>query len=338
MAERPVEIVCCGHVCLDVIPRMLTADLPPPGGLSQVGPADVSTGGSVSNTGLALHTMGLGVRLVGLVGDDLFGGEVRRRFDAAGEGLSRFLQNVPGGATSYTVVVSPPGGDRRFLHCPGLNDRFTDADVPDEALAGARLMHFGYPPAMRAMCEDDGGPLVRLLTRARDAGLLTSLDLCGVDTGGWPGRVDWPALLSRVLPLVDVFLPSADELAATLPGRTVEDVLAMGCRAVVVKDGERGLTIRTDARAERFGRGWADRSLRAGTYVVEVAGTTGAGDTTIAGFLAGLVRGESLETAADLACAAGAYCVRAADATSGLRGLPDLRDFVASDPPRRTPP
>ena len=331
MSDGPAEVVCCGHVCLDVIPRLAHADLPPPGGLAEVGPVDLATGGSVSNTGLALHKLGVGVRLVGRIGDDPFGREIRRRFEAAG--AAHDLAAVPGEPTSYTIVISPPGGDRRFLHCPGVNATFTDADVPDAALAGARLLHFGYPPAMRAMCQGDGAPLARLFRRARAAGLLVSLDLCGVDSAGWAGAVDWPALLANVLPHVDVFLPSADELATTLPGG---DPLALGCRVLVVKDGERGLTVRTRSDAAAFGPGWGGRALRATTYDVEVRGTTGAGDTTIAGFLTGLLRGEPPEAAADLACAAGARCVGAADATSGLCGLDELQRFIASNPPRRT--
>ena len=339
-STAPAEVVCCGHVCLDVIPRMPRLDgagLPPPGGLVQVGPADVATGGSVSNTGLALHRLGVPVRLVGRVGDDAFGREVRRLFEAEGPGLGEGLRVAADEATSYTVVISPPGEDRRFLHCPGVNDTFTDQHVPAAALAGARLLHVGYPPLMRALCDGGGEPLVRLLRRAKDAGLITSLDTAAVDPASWAGRVDWPGLLGRVLPWVDVFLPSVDELGAMLPGAAGEPgrVLAMGCRCLVVKDGERGLTITTAPDAEALGPGWGGRAVRAGTYAVKVVGTTGAGDVTIAGFLAGLLRGRSLEDAADLACAAGARGVAGADALGRLSTFHDLDRFIQLNPPRR---
>ena len=334
MGELPrVGIVCCGHACLDVIPRLLSADLPPPGGLAEVGPAEVATGGSVSNTGLALHKLGVRTRLVARVGDDLFGREVRRLYDAAG--ADHALATVDG-PTSYTIVVSPPGGDRRFLHCPGANADFTDADVPDEAICGARVLHFGYPPVMPAMCEGDGAPLARLFDRARAAGLRTSLDLCGVDPNGWAGGVDWPAFLKNVLPRVDVFLPSRDELRQMTDADDAE-VLGWGCRVLVIKDGERGLSVRTSPQAAGIGDGWGGRELRSPTFVTEVVGTTGAGDTTIAGFLAGVVRGENLEICCDLANAAGAHCLRSADATGGLCSLSELRSFLASNPQRRNP-
>ena len=332
LSELPrVEVVCCGHACLDVIPRMLSAELPAAGGLAEVGPAEVATGGSVSNTGLALHKLGVKTRLVARVGDDLFGREVRRLYDEAG--ADHALATVDG-PTSYTVVVSPPGGDRRFLHCPGANAGFTDGDVPDDAIRGARVLHFGYPPVMPAMCEGDGAPLTRLFDRARAAGLLTSLDLCGVDPTGPAGGVDWPAFLKNVLPRVDVFLPSRDELRQMTDADDAT-ILSWGCRVLVVKDSERGLAVRTSPDAGEIGEGWGGRTLRSPTFVTTVVGTTGAGDTTIAGFLAGLVRGESLESCCDLANAAGAHCLRSADATGGLCSLRGLRRFLASDPPRR---
>lgn len=328
------EIVCAGHACLDLIPEMFGSEVPGPGVLTQVGPAVISTGGSVSNTGLALHRMGIDVRLVSRVGDDSFGGEVRRLYNEAGAGLAEYLQSAPGESTSYSVVISPTGGDRRFLHCSGTNDTFTDDHVPEAALTNAKILHFGYPPAMRAMCANHGEPLVRLFRRAKAAGLLTSLDLCGVDTEGWPSTIDWLRWLQAVLPHTDVFLPGRDELA-TMTDASPREVLSWGCQAIVVKDGHRGLSIHTDDRAESLGQGWGGRSLEASTFIVDVVGTTGAGDTTIAGFLAGLVRRRSLEHSADLACAAGAFCVQAADATSGLRSLDQLQAFIDTHPPRR---
>src|SRR5690606_31503773 len=82
-----------------------------------------------------------------------------------------------GEASSYTIVISPPGIDRVFLHCPGANDTFAAGDVPEEALAEAGLFHFGYPPLMRSMYADGGTELAALLARAKQAGATVSLDL-----------------------------------------------------------------------------------------------------------------------------------------------------------------
>ena len=49
-----------------------------------------------------------------------------------------------------------------------------------------------------------------------------------------------------------------------------------------------------------------------------MAGTTGAGDATVAGFLAAMLRGFPPDDAATVACAVGACNVEAADAIGGV--------------------
>jgi sugar/nucleoside kinase (ribokinase family) len=127
-------IVVCGHLCLDLIPAFPPGgqgqDWFRPGRLSVVDSATISTGGAVSNVGLALNRLGLPVRLVAGIGDDPLASLVLEHVNRAGPGLADGLTVIPGEATSYTVVLSPPGVDRIFLHCPGANDSFTAARCP----------------------------------------------------------------------------------------------------------------------------------------------------------------------------------------------------------------
>ena len=74
-----IEAVVAGHICLDIIPQFeidqgdeLSAYLAP-GRLTDVGPATLSTGGTVSNTGINLHRLGVHTQLMGKVGDDVLG-------------------------------------------------------------------------------------------------------------------------------------------------------------------------------------------------------------------------------------------------------------------------
>jgi sugar/nucleoside kinase (ribokinase family) len=244
-----------------------------------------------------------------------------------------------GASTAYTVVLSPPGADRTFLHCPGANDSFRAADVTARRLAGCRLLHFGYPPLMRRMYADGGRELAQLLSRARRAGLTTSLDMARPDPRSAAGRADWPRLLARVLPHADFFLPSLDEIRfmlrersarpadGALLGRLAGRLLDLGAAAVGLKLGADGFYLRTARSAARLAaagaaapgaRAWLGREMLAPCFRVKVAGTTGAGDCTIAGFLAGLVRGLSPEAAVTAAAAAGACCVERPDATGGI--------------------
>lgn len=59
--------------------------------------------------------------------------------------------------------------------------------------------------------------------------------------------------------------------------------------------------------------------LWAPCFKVAVAGSTGSGDATIAGFLAGLLRDLPVEQALTMATAVGACNVEKADALSGIR-------------------
>ena len=128
------KVISAGHICLDITPVFQAgkqadqlSSLLIPGKLIQVEAADVHTGGSVANTGLALKLLGCDVTLLGKVGDDAFGMIIRSIL--AGYGAGGLLVD-PGSSTSYSVVLAVPGMDRIFLHSPGANDTFTEADIP----------------------------------------------------------------------------------------------------------------------------------------------------------------------------------------------------------------
>ena len=79
MLTWPQRGLIVGHICIDITPMFKgekcnnVTDLLVPGKLINVGAADIHTGGSVANTGLAMKLMGADVSLMGKVGDDEFG-------------------------------------------------------------------------------------------------------------------------------------------------------------------------------------------------------------------------------------------------------------------------
>ena len=69
--EKAIDIIVSGHLCLDLLPRMDAVPLDSlnsPGRLFEVGALGFSTGGAVSNTGLALHRLGMNIRTHGECG------------------------------------------------------------------------------------------------------------------------------------------------------------------------------------------------------------------------------------------------------------------------------
>jgi sugar/nucleoside kinase (ribokinase family) len=361
MAMTQYDAVVAGHLCLDMIPSF--AGAPParlemtfaPGRLVQVGPVSFSTGGPVSNTGLALNKLGIRTRLIAKVGDDLFGHAIQQIVAACGADLSEGLVVDPATHTSYSLIISPPGVDRLILHHSGANDTFVADDVRYDLVAEARLFHFGYPPAMRSMFENQGAELVQVFRRAKALGVTTCLDMSLPDPSHSSGAADWRAILAQTLPHVDIFLPSIEELlfmlrrdayerlwrtpaAPALLSELSAELLAMGAKIVGIKLGERGLYLRTGALTTlaNLGRAcpshlaaWAQRELWSPCFRVDVVGTLGSGDATIAGFLSGLLRDLPIETTLTAAVAVGACNVEAADALSGIRSWEETMQRIA---------
>jgi sugar/nucleoside kinase (ribokinase family) len=301
------------------------------------------------------------------VGDDALGRAIIDILRTNGPGMNAEMVVAADQATSYSIVISPPGVDRSFLHCPGANDSFTADDVGSDQLSRARLFHFGYPPIMRAMYRDGGVELERLFERVRAAGVVTSLDMAQPDIASEAGKVDWDSLLRRVLPLVDAFTPSIEELlfmlerpafmrlvAGEAQTRVIdgplirhlgERLVQMGATLALIKLGDRGVYLRTSAEPTRIddfcrrldvsAAAWRNREIHSPCFRANrVVGTTGSGDCTIAGFLAALLRGDDPFDAATAATAVGACNVEAADATSGVPSWSVVQKRLAAGWPR----
>lgn len=362
-----IDVVVAGHLCVDIIPVIAdeataaSESFLAPGRLTEVGPAVLSPGGAVSNTGLSLLRLGIDVRLVARIGDDAIGRLTCDILASHGQQATQHLAIASGEPSSYTLVIDPPGIDRTFLHYPGTNQTFGREDVPTSLLGQARLFHFGYPPIMRRMYADGGHELRCLFQGAKAQRATTSLDMSMPDPSQPSGRADWRAILALTLPYADLFMPSVEEMLYMLwPERydqlrravgevrmidvlepaeiqhLSQEALALGAKIVGLKLGHRGLYLRTARQLGDLGRGapaqpglWAGRELWVPCFRVKVVGTVGAGDATIAGFLAGLLRGQGPEGAVVSAVAAGACSVEAADATSGVRPWQETQARVA---------
>jgi sugar/nucleoside kinase (ribokinase family) len=361
-----IDAIAAGHLCIDIVPTIpagvaASDAFMAPGRLTQVGAAVLSTGGSVSNTGLALYRLGTDVRLVARIGEDWIGALNRDLLRDRDERLTEHLRIVSGEPSAYTIVINPPGMDRTFLHCPGANDTFGPEDLSDDLLEQTRLLHFGYPPLMRRMYSEDGAPLTELLRRAQQAGATTSLDMAMPDPAAASGQADWRQILANALPHVDLFCPSIEELAymlhrdryedlvrragaaiidaiePTLVAQLGQEVLDLGARVALIKVGHRGVYLRTSATERIQGRGapadsaaWGARELWAPAFCVDVVGTVGAGDASIAGFLTGVLRGQGPVEALTSAVAVGACNVEAIDATSGVRPWEETQARIAA--------
>lgn len=364
------KIMVAGHACLDITPVFpqekvsSPMELLSPGKLIQMKGVQVHSGGMVSNTGLALKKMGIEVCLAAKTGKDAFGKmlkEIYKQYQAE-DGI---IQDG-GSTTSYSVVLAIPGIDRIFLHDPGANDTFGFEDIPKAQLRETSLFHFGYPPIMRRMYQQDGKELENMMKEVKKMGIATSMDMAAVDENSTAGKADWEKILAKTLPYVDIFVPSIEEVCFMLDrerytqwkeragGRDVTEILvpeqdikplaekciSLGAKIVILKCGAPGMYYKTAGKEELQKIGnlartdWAGWDCREGfekSYLPsKVLSGTGAGDTAIAAFLAALARDYPFEMCIHLAAAQGASCVEAYDAIGGLKSLQELEERISS--------
>lgn len=376
MTKVEFDAVVAGHICLDVIPRFLDkgassiGEILVPGKLVNVGEAAVSTGGAVSNTGLALLKLGIRAMLMGKMGDDFFGAGIRARLREWGECADQAMTVVPGEHTSYSLVIAPPGVDRIFLHNPGANDTFSSQDINYDLVSKARLFHLGYPPLMRNLYRNGGRELAKIYRRVKRLGVTTSLDMTLPDCASESGSVDWRSLLKQILPCVDIAPFSAEEAMYMLDRPRFDrlkrragnadalqaydsadfewlgqDLLQLGAAIVPLKCGYRGILLFTTSadRIAALGAAtppdpalWVNRRLWEDPFAVErVASATGAGDSAIAGFLAAFLRGYGPEQSLATACCCGAQNVKVLDAVSGIHTWEETQAMIPNWPKSR---
>lgn len=304
--KKTIDCVICGSCVIDILVRPVPLETAiGGGGLLPVDPIEITTGGIVSNAGIAMSRLGMNVQAFSYVGDDQWSSLLRERYQQEGLGAGHLVTH-PEAPTSTTAVLIDASGERTFAHCvgaPKLIDKQFFFDHID-LFAASRMMLLGYYSLLPKLQDD----LPEVLAALREKGCLTALD------AGGDGGAMQP--LDRILPQLDVYVPSQAE-AVHQTGRedpreiigTFRDYGApgllgvkLGARGALLQDGD-GNWIEVDPV----------------TPPGAVVDTTGAGDSFYAGLLTGLLRGMDHQSAGRLAAACGACCVTGLGATRGLR-------------------
>jgi sugar/nucleoside kinase (ribokinase family) len=302
------DIACLGIMVADIVARPVTK-LPARGQLALVERMELHTGGCAVNTGIALAKLGRRVAVLGKVGQDGFGDYVCNELAAHGIDTTGVARD-PLANTSATMVMVDPGGERTFLHYLGANAVLSADDVDFDVVKRAEILHVAGSFLMPTF---DGLQTAEVLKRAHELGTKTSLDTA------WDSTGKWLSIIEPVLPHVDYFVPSLEEAVQIAggdePERVADFFLGYGMEIVALKMGAEGCFVKSAPRQAPA------EAIRLRAYQVEVVDATGAGDCFAAGFLAGLSMGWDLQRTAKLANGAGAACVTAIGATTGVRSL-----------------
>jgi len=346
------DVVVAGYICVDLVPDLSGHAPSPgvssffkPGKLIEIGGLAYTLGGVVANTGAAMKKFGKSVYCAGLTGEDFIGDMARGAMERLG--LAEGIGVTADAGTAFGLVIAPPGIDRIFLESSGCSKVFDRAHIDMTRVAASRIFHFGYPPLLRNFYLDKGALLCELFASVKQLNVVTSLDFSLPDPESESGKVDWPIVLRRLLPSVDVFVPSVEELLwitapeqyatikaacgdADMIDAIPEDmiremgraIIDQGVKILLIKAGHRGLYLMTgDVSGVNTTRGfqllpedWSYRDCRCAASDADAArviNASGSGDVAAGAFLCALLDNEPPETALQYAAIAGRnnlYC------------------------------
>lgn len=309
-------VLSVGILVADVfVPRI--ARLPAAGELVSTEDFLVQPGGCAANTAIVLGRLGVPARVVGRVGDDLFGEMVVRYLRDRGIDVSGVLR-TPGQGTSKTVALSVVGEDRRFFHTFGANGSLAAGDLRDAALSEVEVVYVGGYLVLPGLHQSE---LAERFRAARGFGARTVLDVVV------PTDRDDLSLESvqELLPLTDVFVPNEDEARALTGEEDVraqaERIVAAGARTVVVKRGGSGAFVRN-----------GDEAFELPAPPVEAVEPSGAGDAFAAGLIVGILEGWSLARSVRYASVIGASACTALGCYAGTFTRAQAGDFLEAHP------
>jgi sugar/nucleoside kinase (ribokinase family) len=313
MSDR---VVTLGAHVLDILGRYVT-HIPEGQGSILLDEIRLAPAGSAAGTAVGLAKLGLSVATVGAVGDDALGEVLIRALNAFGVDIAHVVRK-PGVQTSASILPIRPNGDRPALHAIGANAVYSIDDVPWPLIESAAHLHLGGNDSMRGLGRDGAA---QILLRARAGGATTSMDILS------EGSPKLLAILKPCLPLVDWFMPNAEQAGRLTESRTAEaaaaHLLALGVRGVVLTMGSDGSLLMT-----------AREQIRLPAHDIRVVDTSGCGDAYCAGFICAIRLGWSPAECMKLGNAAAALVAQGLGSDAGIRDLDDTVRFMRETPLR----
>ena len=309
-------VVTLGAHVLDILGRYVT-HIPEGQGSVLLDEIRLAPAGSAAGTAVGLAKLGLEVATAGAVGDDALGDVLIRALNGFGVDTT-YIVRKSGVQTSASILPIRPNGDRPALHAIGANAVYSIDDVPWTLIESAAHLHLGGNDSMRGLGRD-GAP--QILRRARDGGATTSMDILS------EGSPKLLAILKPCLPLVDWFMPNADQACKLTDSRTPEDaasrLLDLGVGGVVLTMGGEG-SLLTTARGR----------VRLAAHDIAVVDTSGCGDAYCAGFIRAIRLGWPSSECMKLGNAAAALVAQGLGSDAGIRDLDDTLRFMRETPLR----
>jgi ribokinase len=283
--------------------------LPRPGETVTDGTLLVARGGKGANQAVAARRLGAEVRLIGCVGDDPSGREVRQALAGEGIGVDALLTTAVA-ATGTALIAVDAEGRNQIAVAPGANRALTPEDVD------RREPDFAWAEIVVVSLEVSLASARQALECGRRHGALTLLNPAPLPERG----LDF-------LALADYATPNEGE-AARLTGLTLAGLDAVATVAAAVRARGPAHAVLTLGAAGAFVDGPGGR-LHAPAFPVAAIDTTGAGDAFNGALAVALAEGRRLADAVRFANAAAALACTRRGAQPSMPSRADVERLLA---------
>lgn len=250
--------------------------------------------------------LGTKVAFCGMIGNDSFGDLVEKSLKAKNVD-TRYLVHQDKYATGATICLNY-NEDRANVTYQGAMDFMRLSDINKELFQNTKHIHISSIFMQTGLRED----IMNILQLAKQNGVTVSLDT------QWDPAETWQLDYTKVLPLIDLFLPNEKELMCLTGSKSIEEginKIAPYVNNAVIKCGNQGsLLIKKDGST----------NLLKPYLNTNVVDAIGAGDSFNAGFISRFVQGDDLETCQKYGNMTGAVNTTAAGGTGAFTSKDDV--------------
>jgi len=310
LSDKNIEIICIGQAVVDCI----TKGWDGASNHTLAGMADsitLSPGGDAFNESVILSRLGHRVQIMCGLGRDSAGDMITDKLTGNTVDTNAIFRS-DSAQTPVAIILVTADGSRRSVSSAAHQLHFfePDAALIKEArvvsLASLFRAPFNRPETILAVCR-----------AAKAAGALVTADTKLVYN-------DELALadIREALPYIDYIFPNETEAQYYTQKDNYSEMadvfLDYGVKNVIIKTGAKGCFVKNKQVC-----------FTVPAYKVTASDTTGAGDNFAAGFISSIIRGASLQRAAEFAVGCSALCVQALGATDGVQSREQVEAFTA---------
>jgi ribokinase len=304
--KKPVVVV--GSINIDLVST--TERIPAIGETISGRDFQIHPGGKGANQAVAVARLGYPVRMIGRIGTDAFGKQLRSNLESAGVDVAGVMTSE--GTSGVAVILVDNKGENSIVITAGANALLSpqDLDTNIEIIrsAGLVLTQLEIPletvEYLADLCDREGVPLILDPAPARKL----QVDFLR--------RVAWFTPNETEADFFVDFLGGSSETAG--PEDIALELTARGLQGVILKLGSRGAYI--------SGTNGEARSIA--SFPVNAVDSTAAGDAFNGAFATGLMIGKSPIESAQFASAAAAISVTRAGAQPSMPEMEEVERLL----------